>query len=161
LANQNINLNHWHSSLQNLVRVSRLLSLGLALSNPFCRLEFDFSFGFSWTVHERCEFIFTSALRDLGLVRSYFTWILINLHSYFFLDRLSGVIFLFKALTDLPSGFLSISSPSVLIPTPPSLSFKLITGLSLELFSEFLMDYILRWYYFRSTNLSFLRCWYY
>jgi hypothetical protein len=70
-------------------------------------------------------------------------------------------MFLFKALFERPSGFLSISSPYVLKPTPPSFNFKLITGLSLELFSEFLIDYIFLWYYLRSTTFSFLRCRYY
>ena len=46
---------------------------------------------------------------------------LIKRHSSFFFDRLSGVVCLFRALTDLPIGFLSTSSPSVLNPTGPGL----------------------------------------
>jgi len=70
------------------------------------------------------------------------------------------VVCLLRALTDLPTGFLyrSISSPSVLRPTGPNFNFRLMTGLSLELFYEFLRDFsYLRWYSLMSTTLSFLR----
>lgn len=125
---------------QKRVLVSLFASLVLVLSKPFCRLEVFFSLGPSWTVQERWEFIFTSAFLVFGFDRSSRTWILMNLHSSFCLDRLLGVAFLLRALTDRPIGFLSTSSPSVLRATPPNFNLRLITGLSLELFSEFLRD---------------------
>lgn len=63
-----------------------------------------------------------------------------NRHYYFFFDMLSGVAFLFRAFTDRPMGLRSTSSPSVLSATGPNLSFRLMTGLSRELCSEFLSD---------------------
>ena len=148
----------YHSEFQNLVKVNLFAAFDFTLSNPFCKLVLVFIFGSSYTVQDRWEFIFISTFWFLDLQRSYLPLILINLHFSFF-DRLSGVLFLFKALLEWPSGFLS-SSLSVRKLVFSNFELRLAFGFSFEHFSELTKDYCFWWYYLMSANLSRLRYWY-